>query len=193
VLTLSQVKTASDADLYKSLTDRRIGGKDLPRLLEGMAAFYASDQLEVAIEHDRVTGLKGYRSEEDALTTAPFLENSIKEILKNESCRSDTVMAGTKVGQRVVHLGFECIGSEFLTPVITVSTVLTVFGPSKTVSHQLVQVGPDGRTESLTTYSYGEGAVQFVQSTYASRVPGQSSPRIDKVVLKTRVFSDKRR
>jgi hypothetical protein len=171
-----------------------------------MHAWASIRETEVVIDRTRVVGLREL-DEREGPRAAVALEGAVRDDLNRpdavierwwrggppSSCRKFTVNARPRNAH--VVLEGSAVGCEFLGANLTIDVLKQEFGPPESTLRRIMP-GGDDRTELWVLYSYGGGAVMFVESNYSART-NSGRRQIDRAVLNspmiTRMMEAQRR
>jgi len=149
----------------------------------------------IEVQPGRLVGSTRYRSESAIEPFAAHLRNSLQtrepEMLSRvEQALMKPYPMTIWKGQTAlvwqgdsIRLALEGSGYQFLSQKLTMLGLRSQLGAPEKVSREVTRVGMEGRPEVIVIYSYCQGSVRFLESSYSLLGQGTSARLIERVIL----------
>jgi hypothetical protein len=186
------------------LTNRTIWGPQFPAVLNLLPAWRALGEDEITLSGDRLVGDRQLASLEDARSLRLQLQGFLAKPRVSLQAVDELYRSWTKIGIDVPRLQSLIAGQQLellpdngklrlatrvprmepLSQRLTASLLTKEIGDPDEVKRSVVRSDFEGRSRALTVYSYEDGSVRFVTSSYAPLLEGTAERIIETAVLK---------
>jgi hypothetical protein len=186
------------------LTNRTIWGPQFPAVLNLIPAWRALGENEITLSGDRLVGDRQLSSLEDARSLRSQLQGFLAKPRVSLEAVDELYRSWTKIGIDIPRLQTLVAGRQLellpddgklrlaarvprmepLSQRLTASLLTQEIGDPDEVKRSVVRSDFEGRSRALTEYSYVDGSVRFVTSSYAPILEGTTERIIETAILK---------
>jgi hypothetical protein len=190
--------------LKSILTNRTIWGPQFPAVLNSLPAWRALGEDEITLSGDRLLGDRLLGSLADARSLRSQLQGFLANPRVSLGAVDELYRSWTKTGIDIprletliarqqlevlpdngkLRLAARVPRMEPLAQRLTASLLTKEIGEPDEVKRTVVRSDFEGRSRALTEYSYEDGSVRFVTSSYAPILEGTTERIIEAAVLK---------